>query len=414
MKRLSNFIKSRLGVNLITLIVVLIVLGIFISNYDYNLSSTIHFNEYDYELIKEEVPNGLIVMEDTGHDGSKYYALSYLFPNRMDELIGGVCNTFQQRILNPILVKILSFGFPVLRHYLFIILNLLGVLMITNITYSVLEEENKNVLWTYAMSLNGVILSTIRFNLAEIVSIALIMGTLYYFYRKKNTLLASICCMGAVLTKENVIILVFILFLFELIARFSHSKKLIKSFLGAMPFVYGGAIFVLYHSFIYISTGCINLTKSGGHFSNPANVLFHITRLNKIYSEFANNWSVMESSFHIFIPIMFLSGCLIYGFVGSLLVTKIREFYKSLPKEFNIICLLIIAYCIQFFWMDIKYTLVQRNISELARLNYILFPLVFMDRNKNKYVIWMIIIINLIIFAGLILLNGLVPQYFLS
>ena len=198
---------------------IVVVLGIYlllilsyIRPYQHNLSSLLKIDERNANYRAELIPAGTVVFHGNGYDGqyNYYIAKDLVFKDAFTDAFR------YQRILYPLLAKVVSFGNDRWLCYSFIIINLLSILL-GMIYLKKLIEMNQaktslnSLLILYGLNL-GFILGTL-YDLGTPLAISLMVVGLYFCKREKVGL-CSLFLACSLLTMENAILVIVPLFLY--------------------------------------------------------------------------------------------------------------------------------------------------------------------------------------------------------
>jgi hypothetical protein len=155
-----------------------------------------------------QVPIDLAVLPDSsGYDGQFYYRLA-LDPLTAQLSNFGITLDFpdyrQQRILYPLLIRILSQGQPNSIPFLMIVINWVALCCIGWVGGAYARALGWHASWGLALTLYpGFALSLAR-DLTEILAVSLLLASLYTLYRQRQ-MMAALLLTAAVLTKETML-----------------------------------------------------------------------------------------------------------------------------------------------------------------------------------------------------------------
>lgn len=172
-----------------------------------------------------DLPTQLHVMDNSwGYDGQFYYRLA-LDPFTKDVSQHGITldlpSLRQQRIMYPFLVWLFSGGNSALVPILMLLVNYFGVLIIAWLVGVLAKSYGYHVLWGSILVFYPGLLLTIARDLTEIVALAFILGSIF-FYRRHWYILFSLCLTAAALSRETAI---FVAVGFAVVACYRYIKQ---------------------------------------------------------------------------------------------------------------------------------------------------------------------------------------------
>lgn len=195
--------------------------ALYIAKFDFNLSATIELSENHLAQYSGEIPPGIVVHESDGFDGQYYYMMA-LNPTLENLHVGA---NFLQRILYPVLVKILSLNYAPVFPAVFIMVNLASILCSSWALMRLLKKYNANLNLVYLWAFNVGFLLSITRNLTEPLMICFIALMVLSFEKGKHWQ-ASIFLSLALLARELAITVYAAMLLYFLI-KLDFKKVLI-------------------------------------------------------------------------------------------------------------------------------------------------------------------------------------------
>lgn len=221
--------KIEYKILIIIAVVYVALLALFVSKFDFNLSATIELSEQHLGRYDGEIPPGIIVHKTDGFDGQYYYMMA-LNPTLEKVHIGP---NFFQRILYPVLVKIISFNYPPLFPIVFILINLASILISSYVLLLLLKKYNANLNLAFLWAFNVGFLISITRNLTEPLMVCFI-ALMVYFFEKEKHWHASLFLAFAILTRELALPIYVAMLLYFLIKL--DFKRLFIYTLSIIPF----------------------------------------------------------------------------------------------------------------------------------------------------------------------------------
>lgn len=174
-----------------------------IKPYEYNLSSMIRISQNEKEgVAKEYFQKGMVIFDEGGYDGQFYYYVA------MDPFLekGYFKNAYrQQRILYPLMARLLAFGKENLLPYTFYIVNLAALAAGMYFFILILRQYSLSPMWSLFYGLSPPSIMTIQYDLPSPVSICLIIAAVY-FYISRNIFLATVFMSFSFLAREDSIV----------------------------------------------------------------------------------------------------------------------------------------------------------------------------------------------------------------
>jgi hypothetical protein len=203
-----GIIKELLIPIAIVIAIYLVLIAIYIHPYQNNISSLVKLDALEPNYRLELIPTGTVVFLGNGYDGQyNFYIIKDLWFH------GTFNDAFRyQRILYPILVNFLAFGYDNLLFVSFILVNFISIIIGMIYLWKLIGQPNK-ISWLVLYGINlGFIFGTL-FDLGTSVAISLIVISLYYLKQNKIRL-TSIFLALSLLTMENAILIIGALILY--------------------------------------------------------------------------------------------------------------------------------------------------------------------------------------------------------
>lgn len=183
-----------------------------IKPYGYNLSSMIRISQNEKEgVAKEYFQKGMVIFDEGGYDGQFYYYVA------MDPFLerGYFKNAYrQQRILYPLMARLLAFGKENLLPYTLYIVNLMALAVGMSFLILILRRYSLHPAWSLFYGLSPPSIMTIQYDLPSPVSISLIIAAIY-FYTNKKIISTAIFMAFAFLTREDSIMVLIPLLIYD-------------------------------------------------------------------------------------------------------------------------------------------------------------------------------------------------------
>ncbi|MEA1927851.1 MAG: hypothetical protein U9N73_06555, partial [Candidatus Auribacterota bacterium] len=251
---------SKSGVVLTILIAYLAIIFIYAERFDYNFSGFACLGD---RFAPRDIDRSqtIVLPGSRGYDGQFYYYAA------RDPFIRGkswrsmdVPVYRYSRILYPWLAALLALGNSGVIPYTLVLVNLAGVLLGSYFILRWLQDEGMN-LW-YAIIyglLSGFILCLLR-DLAGPVAMGFLVGGLYFFKSRKY--IAGALFLGAaLLTREVVLIVPVVFFLFALFSR-RPGKRISTLSLSFVPLI-------IWSGYLFSRFGKYPLREGRGNFGAP-------------------------------------------------------------------------------------------------------------------------------------------------
>ena len=243
-------IKKEFKILLIIGVVYIALILLFISKFNFNLSSTIELSKNHIMEYTGKIPPGTILHKNNGFDGQYYYMIAL---NPSLEKIHTSPN-FLQRVFYPMLAKVLALNITSLLPLSFIVINLASILISSYVLMLLLKKYNANINLVYLWALNVGFLISITRNLTEPLMVCFIV-LMIYFIEKGNHYLAATSLALAILTRELALTIYAAVLLYFLIKI--DFKKFALYFISIIPFS-------IWEYYIYLKTGYLALFVSAG------------------------------------------------------------------------------------------------------------------------------------------------------
>jgi len=204
-------------------------LFLFISKYDFNISSTVQLSANHLHNYKGTIPDSIVRFDHDGFDG-QYNLMMALNPS-LEKIHIGL--NFYQRIVYPVIVNIFSLGIPEVMPYMMVFINFAAVILSSYLIMFLLRRHKANInlvfLWAFCVSP----LICFTKDLSELLMVLFILLTICLFEKNKH-ILASICLALAILTREIALPIYAAILLYFLIK--CDWKKLFIYTLAVIPF----------------------------------------------------------------------------------------------------------------------------------------------------------------------------------
>jgi hypothetical protein len=203
MQRLNN----PLTASLIVAILYALFLFIPLSRNDYDFSIFVNAGDRFVDAALAP-PNLSILPNSDGYDGQFYYRLALTpFTDRQTDR-GITIDTpayRQQRIVYPLLARLLSLGRPAAVPAALVLVNLLGLCGIAYLGATYAQGAGRNALWGVALALYPGFLMTLSRDTVEIVAAFFLIAFIVAMQRERS-FLAGTCLALAVLAKETTLL----------------------------------------------------------------------------------------------------------------------------------------------------------------------------------------------------------------
>lgn len=218
---------------LITLVVIHLLVLLSIRPYDYNYSSMIRIAEHELnEEIPEYFQKGFVIFPEKGGYDGKYYYYAAMDLFRDKHLFN---NPFRmQRILYPLLSRLMTFGDLSLLPYTLYIVNMMALAAGMVFFILILQRYSLSPLWSLFYGLAPPSIMTIQYDLPSPLSIALIIAAIYY-YQKEKLFPVFLFFALAFLTREDSIMVLVPFMLWDFL---KHRKitRVVKLACSLVPF----------------------------------------------------------------------------------------------------------------------------------------------------------------------------------
>jgi len=280
---------------ILTAILFLTFLWAQLAEYDWDVTRLIVAG--DYFVRGKEVPGSIHVLCNSyGYDGQFYYRLA-LDPFTDKQTAKGIKIDSppyrHQRILYPLLVWLLSFGYPPLVPYIMLSINYAGLCYMAWIGGLCAERGGKSAMWGAVFPLYCGFLFTLSRDLVEILEISLLL-TAFLLIKKRRGAWATLFFILAVLAKETALIVPWAAFLALVLRRSKDDDVGIRWHTFSLP----AAAFLLWRVFLYFNWG----TVASYDFSNNIGIPFlGFLRLLKTNAPFTAGYN-----FVCFIELVFI------------------------------------------------------------------------------------------------------------
>lgn len=216
----------------------------------------------------QRVPAGLKVEEGAGYDGQFFYRFALdPFTSKITDF--GV--TLEkpayrhQRILYPLLVWVVSLGgSPALVPLMMVLVNFFGLCVIGWLAGSYAQALGCHALWGLSLPLYPGLLMTLTRDLAEVVSISLLLGSLLLLKRNKHVFASLLICL-ALLARETILLIAVGAMLVYAFEAWSGRKRTIKWYYFFSPF----AVFMVWQTTLFYNWGAFPISGGGGSIGAP-------------------------------------------------------------------------------------------------------------------------------------------------
>jgi len=366
---LKQIFNSSMGIVLITATVYGLFLGFILiqNNFDFSRFILLSPNFADINKIPHNISlvTECLGKKRTGFDGQFYYRLSLNpFTNKTTDYGIKIDSPQlrQQRILYPILVRILSFGINSLIPIIMILVNFFMLCLMAWFSGEAMRYMKINIYWGLLIPFYpGFIISLSR-DLTEILGICLLTIAFWSFLKNK-IILSAVFASLAVLARETTLVFAigFLIFYFyEFI--FKNKKSGIKN---ALIFLIPLATFIIWQIFLFFNwhkTGIGEGISSDigfpflGLISNILNKnLFNLRNGIEIFYLLAmvviTFLAVKSSQIKTQIKVCWIVAFLIFSFTSAKVWTAEFDFIRAFtePYFFGILIILTSAYVSQFF-----------------------------------------------------------------
>lgn len=228
---------------------------LFISKFDYNLSSTIELSDQNLGAFKGNLPHGLVVqINSTGFDGQYYYMMAL---NPTLEKID-ISPHFFQRIIYPLLALILSFGIVSLIPFTLLFINYVSIILSSYIFMLLLKKYKANLNLVFFWAFNvGFLICIIR-DLTTPLMILFVVAAIYFMEKQKH-FISIVFLVLAILTRELALPIYAALLLYFFIK--SDFKKIGLYSLAIIPFLIWEIILIFKTGTIPLLITFSSLTK---------------------------------------------------------------------------------------------------------------------------------------------------------
>jgi len=346
--------KSVIAPIIITLISIHLVILYSIAPYGYSLSSLIGISKQEKESVAPEYfQKGMVIFEDKGgYDGQFYYCVA------MDPFLkkGHFKNAFrQQRILYPLIARLLAFGKErFLAHSLYLT-NLLGLSMGMYFFILLLRRQFLHPMWSIFYGLSASSIMAILHDTPSALSIGLIIAATYFYMQNKRILTIAFMA-AAFLAREDSIV-----FLLPLLIWDYQCKKTIKRIAVFLTCLIP---FFIWQVFVAKKTGLIPLFISQKALGPIpfSGIIGYITTLNC--------QSLKELAWRMGTVVVFL-------YLAALLIITVKKIFCKKHLFYYVV----MAYCLlALFTMPMQW----RSYNDLVRMFYGLFPFLVLSYGLDK------------------------------
>ncbi len=217
------------------------------------------------------VPAGVLVQDNDGYDGQFFYRFA------LDPFTSAVTDfgiTLEkpayrhQRILYPLLVWALSLGSPALIPWMMLGVNLFGLCVIGWLGGAYAQSLKRHALWGLAIPFYPGFILTLTRDLAEIVAISFLLGSLLLLKRNRHILAVILICLAA-LARETVL-LVAVGALLAYVATWSRRDGALRE--GTMMWGYFAApvaVILFWQTALFYNWGAFPVSGGGGSIGVP-------------------------------------------------------------------------------------------------------------------------------------------------
>lgn len=377
-------IKEILPPILITLVVVHLLVLVSIRPYGYNYSSMIRIVEHEWnEEIPEYFQKGFVIFTDKGGYDGKYYYYASMDLFKEKHLFK---NPFRmQRILYPLLSRLLTFGDLSLLPYTMYAVNMISIALGLYFFILILEMYSLSPFWSLFYGLAPPSIMTIQYDLPSPLSIFLIIAAVYYYLKEKPFTTAVFFAL-AFLTREDsiVVLLPLMLWDYQVNRRFTRLLLLAGSLIP----------FFIWQSYITFALGDAPVSTS-------ATVLNPIPFSGIVGYFKAVEYAGMTHAFRVLSVVIVL----IFFMVSSIVVARVLRgkrdpFYYVVAAY----CLLV-AFTVESQW---------DNYNGLLRMFYGFFPFLTLSYcvNRNvwiKYCVYFIGVLSVLTAVRIMFVSTVFP-----
>ena len=365
-KKMRNKYKILLSVCLFYLIFILL----FISKFDFNISSTIELSEYHTDVYNSKLPDNLIIqINSDGYDGQFYYLMSI---NPTWYKIEKIDPHFLQRILYPLFAYLFALGNKSLIPWSLLLINLFSIVVGTYILILILNKYKSKLNMVYLWAFNiGFLICIIRDLTSPLMFLFVLLSI--YCIENKHFKLSSLFLSFAILTRETTLLIIFPILLFYLIKK-DFKKTAIFSF----PLL----VFFVWQFLLFIKLGHVPILLHSSRMDFPfIGLIKYIS-----WIKFPKSLNECYLYFSIF-PILFFSFIQVYVIC------------KSKKKNITIYSLVLIFQLI--FMFSLKLNIYTQEIGGVGRfaIALLLFSILYSAERKEKYNV-LLIIISLLMSLG--------------
>lgn len=224
--------------------VIIIVIGIayaciiafYTHQVNYNLTALINIGERYFA--SEFIPKDTFYFKNVaGYDGQFYYyiAQDLLATRGIYKYIDNPVFRYQ-RIMHPMLVYFFALGIFGLFPFTMVLINVLSIIYSSVIVGIMLDEQHKNPWCALFYSfLSGLIFAVLKDCVEPLAMSFMVTG--FYFYSKKKISLTCLFFLLASLTRETLIILIFLLFIESILLGRKWGKEKIFILYSLIPFI---------------------------------------------------------------------------------------------------------------------------------------------------------------------------------
>lgn len=257
------------------------IIGFTIRPYESNVTTLFHMDHTLGDQIA--LPKGFVVLGIPSYDGAQYYQVARNMPKivnpyRWDEIRSGSPGSYAyQRFLLPLTAYIVSFGQDAALPYAFVLINVLALL---GTCMLMLQWRPRFVTAFYALALclSPAAMVAMHFTLAEPLTILLITALLirYDNYDRIKPLDITLLSLLVLAREVNILFVLFLLGFFLL------KKKWMYALWMLIPI----AIFLAWHSVIYLMFNNIPFLISAGAHQLPGKAAFDVVMGNRGYDRY--------------------------------------------------------------------------------------------------------------------------------
>ncbi|OGQ57524.1 MAG: hypothetical protein A3G39_02320 [Deltaproteobacteria bacterium RIFCSPLOWO2_12_FULL_43_16] len=244
---------------LIALLTIHLLVMYSIRPYGYNLSAMMRLTETEEngQDIKRYFQKGMVIFSEGGYDGQNYYYVAMDSIFKMDYK-----NAYrQQRMLYPLLSKLLTFGDNSLLPYTMYLVNLASLALGMYFFILILRYYSLNPMWSLFYGLSPPSIMTIQYDLPSPLSIFLIIAAVYFYICKGRIYLTVLFFAFAFLTREDSLLVLLPLLIWD----FQKNRSIGRGVVLASSLI----PFVLWQFYITFKIGKLPTGVSAASTLNP-------------------------------------------------------------------------------------------------------------------------------------------------